>query len=238
MNFLFAFLFSILAFGAERQFPALSSPVVDEAGILSSQEKLEIEAWLLKYKERGRAQIQVVTVKTLGDMPIEQYSIELVEKWKLGGAKRDDGILFVIAPTERKMRIEVGQGLEGALTDLQSKRIVDDRVSPLFKEGKYALGMAAGIQGIIQAVDPEYGKVPEQRQDRKRGAKLPSWVIIVMILFIIFGGRGGRRGRGGFLSGAATGALLGGLGRGGFGGGGGWSGGGGGFSGGGASGSW
>ncbi len=210
----------------------MSSPVVDEARILSSQEKYEIEQWIYKYRETGKAQLQVVIVQDLQELPIEDYSIKLVEQWKLGNQKRDDGVLFIISISDRKMRIEVGQGLEGALTDLQSKRILDDRVKPLFKSGQYAAGVAAGVSEIIQTVDPEYFNKqgePAPESKHRRGSNRIS--LIVFILFIIFSFFG--RWRGGFLP-----FLGGGGGWGGGGGSGGWSGGGGGFSGGGASSDW
>lgn len=151
--FLGALLFSLSAW-AEVQWPTMSSPVVDEAKILSSQEKYEIESWIKRYRETGKAQLQVVIVNDLQGLPIEDYSIKLAEQWKIGNQKRDDGVLFIVSTGERKMRIEVGQGLEGALTDLQSKRILDDRVKPLFKSNQHAAGIAAGVSEIIQSVDP------------------------------------------------------------------------------------
>lgn len=229
--------------------PTLSGPVVDDAHLLSAQETREISTWLRSYRQQGRAQIQVVTVPNLQGLPIEEYSIKLVEQWKLGGSVKDDGILFLISRDDRQMRIEVGQGLEGALTDLQSKRILDDRVRPLFKSQKFALGIVAGLYEIIATVDPEYAgqqaQTDPQWAKKPTGKKFPFWLIFFLFLMLAFGGRGRRRG--GFLGPFGAGALGGwaagrnwpsGGGFGGGGGGGGWSGGGGGFSGGGASSNW
>ena len=231
--FAVAFLFCLTA-GAEVTWPQMSSSVVDEAQILSSQEKYEIEQWIYKYRESGKAQLQVVIVKDLQGLPIEEYSIHLVERWKVGNEKRDDGVLFLVSTADHKMRIEVGQGLEGALTDLKSKRILADRVKPLFKSGQYAAGIAAGVSEIIQTIDPEYFNQqgePAAVPDRKGKSNRIS--LIVFILFIIFSFFGRRRG--GILPFLGSG---GGWGGGSGGGGGGWSGGGGGFSGGGASSDW
>ncbi len=231
--FLGALLFSLSAW-AEVQWPTMSSPVVDEAKILSSQEKYEIESWIKKYRETGKAQLQVVIVNDLQGLPIEDYSIKLAEQWKIGNQKRDDGVLFIVSTGERKMRIEVGQGLEGALTDLQSKRILDDRVKPLFKSNQHAAGIAAGVSEIIQSVDPEYfNQQGEPSAGPERKNKSNSISMIVFILFVIFSFFGRRR-RGGVLPFLGGGGGWGG----GGGGGGGWSGGGGGFSGGGASSDW
>ncbi len=234
MKIFLAALFLSFQASAEIRWPEMSSAVVDEAGILSSQEKYEIENWIHKYRDSGKAQLQVVIVKDLQGLPIEDYSIKLVEQWKLGNEKRDDGVLFIVSTTDRKMRIEVGQGLEGALTDLQSKRILDDRVKPLFKSGQYAAGIAAGVSEIIQTVDPEYfNKQGEPAPQPDRHGKSNRISLIVFLLFLIFSFFGRRR------SGIFP-FLGGGGGWGGSGGGGGsaWSGGGGGFSGGGASSDW
>ena len=230
--FLAALLISMNAW-AEIRWPEMTSAVVDEVGLLKSSEKYEIENWIHKYRDSGKAQLQVVIVKDLQGLQIEEYSIKLLDQWKIGDKKRDDGVLFLISTGDHKMRIEVGQGLEGALTDLKSKRILDDRVKPLFKSGQYAAGVAAGVSEIIQNVDPEYfnqqGEPINQPAHSGRSNRISLIVFILFIIFNIFGRR--RLGVLPFLGGG-----------GGWGGGGGsssgWSGGGGGFSGGGASSDW
>lgn len=238
------FLISSSALSARAlDLPSLSSPVVDEAGLLQSSDHRAIENWLYEYKKSGKAQIQVAIVKDLQDVPIEEFSIKLVEKWKLGTGQKDDGVLFLISSGDKKMRIEVGQGLEGALTDAQCKRILDDRVRPLFKAGQFGAGIAAGVSEIIKAVDPEYvGAQPDKETYAEGESFFDSrlFYFIILILFIIanLGGRGFRRRRG-FYGGVLGGMAGSSWGRGGgWGGGGGWSGGGGGFSGGGSSSNW
>jgi uncharacterized protein len=228
---------------ADIHFPAMTSPVVDDSGILTSQEKSEIENWIYDFHQQGKSQIQVVIVPDLQGLDISEYSIKLVDQWKLGDKKRDDGVLFLVSTGDHKMRIEVGQGLEGALTDLQSKRILDDRVKPLFKSGQYAAGIAAGVAEIIKAVDPEYaGKTNPQpaAQPQGRHSNNLFWIIFLFFIIVSLFGRGRRSGVGPFIAGTLLGGGFGGGrgGGGGFGGGGGWGGGGGGFSGGGASSDW
>lgn len=239
MKSVFAFLFfSVLAW-AEIQWPVMKSPVIDQVGWLSAQEKAEIESVIYSFHRKGKSQVQVVIVGDLQGLPIETYSIQLVERWKLGDKKRDDGVLFLVSASDRKMRIEVGQGLEGALTDLQSKRILDDRVRPLFKSKNYAAGIAAGVVEIISSIDPEYASqslaaqppVAEPVFDEQ-----PSYVWILIFLFILINMFGRRRRHSGWLP--FLGGIVLGSGGGRSSGGGGWSGGGGGFSGGGASSDW
>lgn len=227
--------------------PWLSGPVIDEVGLLEPQHQQELNALLLKIRENSGPQIQIFITKSLQELPIEKASIDIVDQWKIGDAAKDDGLLFLIAPTERKVRIEVGQGLEGAIPDIYTKRINDDIVVPFFKNGQMSEGVYRGTLAIIGLLNKE-GLVhlkdlahPSAKR-KKAGFPLPPWlVILIWVLFYFIGkmGGGGRGGRGLMRSIAygSTGGWGGGFG-GSSGGGGGWSGGGGGFSGGGSSGSW
>ncbi len=232
---------------AEFIVPPLSSPVVDGATVLNPSAASEIENVLRKIRETGGPQINVLTVPSLDGLPIETASIKVTDAWKLGGQKTDDGVLFLISMGDRKMRIEVGQGLEGVLTDADAKRIIEDRVLPYFRAGRAGDGIVVGVRSILEKTAPEalksLGEAPARARgakDKRRGGGLPFPVLVILFLFIMFAG--GRRGRRSGLMGALAGAALGSSGRGGWSGrggsGGGWSGGGGGFSGGGASGSW
>lgn len=232
---------------AEIKWPVLNRPVVDEAGWLSVNERQELENWLFIFRQEGKGQVQVVIVSDLHGLPIESYSIQLMDRWKTGDHKRDDGVLFIAAANDRKMRIEVGQGLEGVLTDLQSKRILDDRVRPQFREKNYSAGIVAGVYEILSTLDPGFvATMRGQNQDhvsRPGGSESHDgnsylfWIILAFFILSSLFGRG--RNRSGLLPfvlgyGAGRGS------RGGWSGGGGsgWSGGGGGFSGGGASSDW
>ena len=225
--------------------PAMTGPVVDNASMLDRDAAASLDIALRQIRDKGGPQVNVLTVPNLAGLPIEMASIQVTDKWKLGGRKADDGILLLVALEERKIRIEVGQGLEGTLTDLESKRIIDDTMTPYFRSGRPSDGIVAGVRAILQKVAPDalksLGEEPPQAVQRTGGRSrgLPLPLIIIFILFIlIFGRRGG--GGGGFLAGALLGRLggRGGWGGGSRGGGSSWSGGGGGFSGGGASGGW
>jgi uncharacterized protein len=241
--FLFLFFFGFLSLSparAEFSVPALTGPVVDEVGLLRRSDRNELSELIQKYNAQGKAQLQVLILASLGSETIDTASIKIVEKWKLGNAKADNGILFLLAPNEKRMRIEVGQGLEGALTDIASKRILDDSVRPMFHAGEMSSGVVVGVYEILRAVDKEFADQLEQVGPPQQKKKIPLWAVILFWVFMlsIFSRRGSRAGA--FLGGAALGGLggRGPWGGGGFGGGGGWSGGGGGFSGGGASSGW
>jgi len=223
---------------AEFKVPRLTGPVMDQVGVLEGQDRRELEQVIRDYNNQGKAQIQVLIIDSLQDLTIEEASIKITDEWKLGAEKKDNGILFLIAPNEKKLRIEVGQGLEGTLPDVIAKRIIADVVLPLFKARNLSAGVVVGTYQIIKYIDQEYADqhLAEPPPSPKKG-KLPGWAVILILLFLLFIGRfmpssafrGGRGGGGGFYGGGGFG---------GGGGGGGWSGGGGGFSGGGASGSW
>lgn len=237
---------------SEFQVPELTGPVVDEAGILDPDLIRFLSRGIRNLKASGGSQINVLTVSTLGRDSIEQASIKVTDKWKLGGEKSDNGILLLIAPSERKVRIEVGQGLEGSLTDAYSNRIIQDTILPAFRSGNYDQGVLSGVIEIIKKTDPnanveELFKGGQTRTKAKSSGRWLFYLIGLIILISLFSGGGGGRRRRGSFSPWGAGALgygLGSLGGGGGGwgggssGGGGWGGGGGGFSGGGASGGW
>lgn len=240
----FVLLFSLsgLLARAEFQVPHLTGPVMDEVGLLTRSDERELAQLLYDFNRRGVAQVQVLIVPTLDGTPIEQASIQVTDKWQLGDKTKDNGILFLISANDRKMRIEVGQGLEGAIPDIYAKRIISDQVIPLFRAKKYSAGIVVGTHQILTLADKEFGQ--ENHLDEKKtseGGNLPIGIIILVLIIISvlgrFGGGRGRYYRGGGGFGGFGGGGFGGGGFGG-GGGGGWSGGGGGFSGGGSSGSW
>jgi uncharacterized protein len=242
---------------AEFQVPALSGPVVDEAKIIDPRSSQVLESAIRALRDKGGSQLTVLTVPSLEGLEIEQASIKVTDKWKLGGAKADKGILLMVAPKEHKVRVEVGQGLEGVLTDLDSKRIIEESILPLFKRGDYGGGILVGVFQIARKTDPDINlsEYLEGHETNPQGRSFerhprtfigllllfllshPALFLIVLVVFIFILSRGG--GRGGFGGGGGwSGSSWGGGGGFGGGGGGGWSGGGGGFSGGGSSGSW
>jgi uncharacterized protein len=188
-----------------------------------------------------------LTVPNLGGEPIERYALDVARAWGMGEKERNNAALLVVARKEHKIRIEVGRGLEGNLTDAISGRIIRGIITPQFKQGNYYEGLRAGIQAMHAAAGGDYAQIPQERTGS--GRKSGGLVGLLPLIFMFFvlsrlfrrGGRGG--GGGALLTGMFLGSMLGGGGRssgGGFSGGGGFGGfgGGGGFSGGGASGGW
>lgn len=243
---------ALAAAGAETPIPPLTGPVVDAAGLLDrgSVRRLEALARAARAAEGGQGvQLQYLVVRSLEGAPIEDYSIRVAEAWKIGTRGKDNGVLVTVAVEDRAVRIEVGGGLEGGLTDVQASRIVRGTVVPAFRAGRYGEGLYdAGVQ-ILSALGALPADVRESARGRGRGrgvTGLPPLAGAAIALFVILSivgnvlrGFGPRRRRHLWWGGGPwTGGGFGGGGWGGGGGGGGWSGGGGGFSGGGASGRW
>ncbi len=232
--------------------PSASAPVIDDANALSPSSTSQLNQILTRVYAQSGVQLGVLVTKSLGGLPIEDYSIQVATEWKLGTDKTDKGALLIVAPNERRVRIEVGYGLEGELTDLQSGRIINNVMIPYFKQGNWNDGVLAGVGAILQQVAPQalsdLQMVAPSQPPRNKPVGRGVSVFVAFILFMLFvrvlggGGKGGGRG-GGHGSAFLLGALLGSTRRSsGFGGGGSswgsWGGGGGGFGGGGASGSW
>lgn len=229
--------------GGTVNVPSLSAPVVDEVGLLDAGARNSISQTLSAYQAKSGNQLQVLIIDTLDGEPIEDFSIRVAEKWKLGSAERDNGVLLLIVNSDRRWRIEVGGGLEGELPDALASRMGRNILAPAFRKGRHAEGIAGTLQAVAAALGDELqfsGVRAAQPRRSKRTGRGVGFFLIVLIAMIVFGGRG--RG-GGLLTGLFLGSLLGRGFRGGRGGGfgsggGGWGGGGGGFSGGGASGGW
>jgi uncharacterized protein len=139
--------------------PPLSGQVVDQTGTLAANDIASLTGTLKDLETRKGSQIAVLIVPTTDGEAIEQFSLRAAEAWKIGRKKIDDGALLVIAKNDRRLRIEVGYGLEGALTDVTTKRIIDEDITPKFKAGDFVGGVSAGINRIIRVVDGE--KLPE-----------------------------------------------------------------------------
>ncbi len=229
--------------------PKLTGPVVDLAGVLSQSDQKKISASLLQFKRDYGPQLQVLVVPELEDETIESYSIKVVDEWKLGSEDKDDGVLLLVATQDRKVRIEVGQGLEGDLPDALAGRIIRAGIIPFFKQDQTGAGILVGLSMIAESVGGKLENIPapKMRKATRGGSSGLSFLLYLGFFLIgplLFGRR--RRGGvgtailGGMLMGSAMGGRHGGFGGGSGGGGfgGGFGGGGGGFSGGGASGSW
>lgn len=247
---------------AEISFPALTGRVVDDAQLLTPEQEQALTGKLATLEQQTGDQLVVVTLPSLQDQEIEDFGYQLGRHWGIGQKENDGGALLIVAPNERKVRIEVGYGLEGVLTDAYSSLIIRNDILPPFRQGDYAAGIIAGTDAIITQLTADPAEAQARAEEAKSAASrttkpvLPAIVILAVFAFIFFGmigaAAGGRkrRGRGDGLSPiliwAASEALRhrddddrGGWGGGGsWGGGGGFGGGGGGFGGGGASGGW
>ena len=143
------------AAAADVAVPPLSGRVVDQTGTLSSGDIATLNQTLTDLEKRKGSQIAVLIVPTTDQESIEQFSIRVAEAWKIGRKKIDDGALLVVAKNDRRLRIEVGYGLEGALTDATSRRIIDEDITPKFKSGDFAGGISAGIDRMIGLINGE-----------------------------------------------------------------------------------
>jgi uncharacterized protein len=153
------------AASADVAVPPLSGRVVDQTGTLSGSDIASLTQSLQSLETRKGSQVAVLIVPTTAPETIEQYSIRVAEAWKIGRKKIDDGALMVVAKDDRKLRIEVGYGLEGALNDATAKRIIDEVITPRFRSGDFSGGISAGVERIVGVIDGEKLPAPEQRPD-------------------------------------------------------------------------
>lgn len=256
MKIFFALILSLFGLGvfAQENMPKRPSPprlVNDFTNTLTAAQIQDLENKLVAYDDSTSSQLAVVLVKSLEGYDIAEYGLKLGREWGIGGKEFSNGILLLVAIDDRKVRIETGYGLEGAIPDITAKHIIEESITPNFKEGNYYRGIDQGTDDIIRAAAGEY-KAPASYGKKKIKTGFGA-ILALIILFIFLGMMGGGRSSGGTMSGAGwiIGTLINSAGRGGgwSGGGGGWSGGGGGgggfggfggggFGGGGASGSW
>lgn len=240
---------------AAPKFPALGGRVVDAANIIPPDQEAALDRQLAKLETDTSRQLVVATIPDLQGYEIEEYGYRLGRAWGLGEATRDDGALLIVAPNERKTRIEVGYGLEGVLTDALSSVILQTEVLPKFKAGDMPGGVQAGVDAIeaqLRADPAAAAKAAATAGESAKGGGFPGWIVALVAVWIIFSmlprfGRRRRR-RGGldallpilvWEAAKGAGGDRGGWSGGGWsGGGGGFSGGGGSFGGGGASGGW
>ena len=156
-----------------RGLPTLNEPVVDQANLLSASQKQEISQRILKLHEEGKAQIGVVIVPTTGQEDIFDFAMRIAEKWQLGSAKQDNGLLMAIAVNDRRIQILTGYGLEGVLPDIVASRIIRNQIMPYFKQAQYAQGIDAGLAEIerILTMDPEVAaQAAEELKERQAQA--------------------------------------------------------------------
>jgi len=165
--------------------PKLTARVTDVTGTLSATEKSALEAKLADWEQRTSNQLVVLMVPTTRGEPIEGYSLRVAEAWKIGRKGQDNGALFVVAKDDRKMRIEVGYGLEGVLTDVTSRRIIAENVAPLFRQNKFGAGIDAGVDRIIAVVG---SGAPLPAQQRPAPSRRPQGFDFETLLILLFVG--------------------------------------------------
>ncbi len=181
--------FALLAFtllSAQPAFPELTSRVVDEATLFSAAQKAELESTLENHENNTSNQVVVVTLKSLDGYDIRDYGLELGRAWGIGQKDKNNGVLLIIAPNERKVSIEVGYGLEGALPDATAKSIIDQEILPYFKEGDYFGGAKFGVDAIISAIKGEY--VPYEVESSSKSFKFTDLIMPLIFLFVFIAG--------------------------------------------------
>lgn len=212
------------------EIPAPSGYVTDNAQMIDDGTELKLEQFLRRFEQSDSTQLVILTLPSLDGEPVEQAALAVAEQWRIGQKQHDNGLLLLVSKQDRRVRIEVGKGLEGRLTDLLAGRIIDQELVPQFKHGDYTGGIVAAVVAMTDAVRGEYQGTGNKRKKKKNPF---GWLLTLLFIAPALLPIGGRRRRSIFWMG-------GGFGGGGFGGsgGGGFSGGGGSFGGGGASGSW
>ncbi|WP_443937872.1 TPM domain-containing protein [Pedobacter sp. MW01-1-1] len=255
---LFTFLGIFCTFSFAQDFPEKPNTLVnDYTGTLSLEQKKALEDKLVAFDDTSSTQIAIAIVKSVEPYDINEYALGLGRKWGVGQAKKNNGIIIVAALGDRKISIQTGYGVEGALPDIYAKRIIDNDIKPFFRQGEYYEGLDAATTSIIKYTKGEYKNENPRKSASKKGGGIGSGIIVLIIIVIILilmrrGGGGGNQiigGRGAsnalfwaMLFGGNSGGWRGGGGNwggGGSSGGGGFGGfGGGSFGGGGSSGSW
>jgi len=175
------------AAAADVAVPPLSGRVVDQTGTLSSGDIASLTQTLKNLEMRKGSQVAVLIVPTTQPETIEQYSIRVAEAWKIGRKKIDDGALLVVAKNDRKLRIEVGYGLEGALNDVTAKRIIDEVITPKFRDGDFAGGISAGVGRIIGVIDGEPLPAPAARQSSSSSGNFDPFNPFVLFAIFVVG---------------------------------------------------
>lgn len=184
------FVIGLMAGGAmgAKEVPFLSGRVVDEAQLLPPDQAQAIEEKLRRFEEQTGDQVAVLTVDSLDGEALEDYSLRVAETWGLGQKEKDNGVLLLIARDDRKLRIEVGYGLEGQLTDLQSGRIIRNVIVPRFKAGDYPGGIDAGVDAILGTLSGEPGAIPEDTGPAPgQSMDLAGRAIMGLIFFLVVG---------------------------------------------------
>lgn len=185
--FSLSFLLAALVTAEAQNFPPLTGRVVDQANILSPADKAELDKTLADFEARSSDQIVVAIVNSLDGSAIEPYANQLFRFWKLGQTGENNGVLMLIANSDRKMRIEVGYGLEGTLTDLHSKLIIENALVPAFRDGEYGAGIKQAVSDIIQVLDGESAEMEARYKRNASESTDYAELLSALFFFAIFG---------------------------------------------------
>ncbi|WP_428668801.1 TPM domain-containing protein [Reyranella sp.] len=169
-------------------FPALTGRIVDQANVIPVETRTALEPKLADLEAKSGIQLVVATVTSLEGQEIEPYANELFRTWKLGEKTKNNGVLLLVAPNERRVRIEVGYGLEGTLTDALSKVIITNAITPRFKAGDFGGGIARGVDDIITVLttdSSEWQQRPSLRLDSPSAPQIPTWLFVAGLIAVV-----------------------------------------------------
>ncbi|MBC8007006.1 MAG: TPM domain-containing protein [Prolixibacteraceae bacterium] len=182
-------LVSLFALAEDRPVPPLTGRVVDETQTLTADQKRALESRLQEFEQSKGSQIAVLITGTTFPEPIESFSIRVADNWKIGRKSANDGILIVVAKSDRVMRLEVGYGLEGAIPDATARRLIDEVFIPGFGEGKFYEGLSAGIDRLIKVIDGEpLPAVSQSSAGRGNPRSIESYFVLFIVATLAVGG--------------------------------------------------
>lgn len=180
----------VVALGAAAQelqpVPPLKGRVTDLTGTLTADQVSSLDKSLSSYEERKGIQLAILMVQTTRPEAIEQYAMRVVEQWKLGRRKIDDGALLLVAKNDREVRLEVGYGLEGALDDVKARRVIAEIITPYFRQGDYYGGVTAGMEQIQRILDGETLPTPSRRADSENDIR-QAWPAVLVVTLVLGG---------------------------------------------------
>lgn len=213
MRFFLSILFSLLSLLGIAQSKALPLPnpatlVVDGANLLNDFDKQQLEKKLVELDRNSTNQIAVVTVNNLNGLPIEEVAYETFKAWGIGGKKNNNGILLLISKEDRKIKIEIGYGLEGAIPDVIAKRIIVDDLRPAFKLQNYYSGINAAVDNLAKAATGEYNVKREKKGNSNGTSSILFFVIFIVVIIIIFSNRRGGGGNGFYRRGPSAADFI------------------------------
>jgi len=193
---------------ADVPVPPLKARVTDLTGTLSAGQTADLEARIAAYETRRGSQMAVLLLSSTKPEEIEQYSIRVAEAWKIGRRKLDDGLLLVVAKDDRRLRIEVGYGLEGAIPDSLARRVIDERITPRFRDGDFYGGIRDGVDQLIRLAEGEKLPPPAAGGAHGTGAD-PFQYVVPAVIFVVVAGSILKAVLGRFPGSLATGLILG-----------------------------